>query len=556
VTDQHADEGGAERIVSGLVTGLDERGHDVALFTARNSPDAPELPSRVKLRVVPWAGEGDKPDPNAPSRVVEAAEAFAPDVVHLHSIFDAGVVDVLRARWPTVWTCHDHRSHCPNGDRRYPRSGGICSLAMGAACVRKSLTQGCVAGPRLRTLTELRNRERLFASLLRVDRIGAPSRCVAKLLATNGTPGSRVVQAPLFTPFADTTLEESPDRSGERVLFVGRLVPQKGINDILWLGARLARDRPNASLQIAGDGPERGKVDSAAAAGQVRPLGKLDRDALARAYAAANVVVVTPRWLDPFPVVGLEAGAFGLPVVAYALGGIGELVEDGRSGLLVPPGDREALWRAVERLLRDPGLAAEMGRHGREVVRVAFRPKIALAAAESLYEEARVARGGVRSIPKPRIENFRAGLDERRFALALEVRIAVFVREQDVPLEAELDSHDRDDPTCLHVIVIAQGGRGVATGRIFDERPEVGRVGRMAVLPAFRGVGIGMQILEALLAEAGRRGHRQVVLDAQTHAIEFYRRRGFMAEGQPFDDCGISHQLMRLKLRDVEGTSA
>jgi len=132
----------------------------------------------------------------------------------------------------------------------------------------------------------------------------------------------------------------------------------------------------------------------------------------------------------------------------------------------------------------------------------------------------------------------------------------VFVREQDVPLEAELDSHDRDDHTCLHVIVIAQGGRGVATGRIFDERPEVGRVGRMAVLPAFRGVGIGMQILEALLAEAGRRGHRQVVLDAQTHAIEFYRRRGFMAEGQPFDDCGISHQLMRLKLRDVEGTSA
>ena|GEM_PF-656047 len=554
MTDQRASEGGAEMIVNGMAAGLDDRGHDVALFAARSSADAPALPPRVQTHIITWSAEGSKPNPSAPREVVAAAEKFGPDVIHFHNVFDYGVVDALRARWPTVWTCHDHRSNCPNGDRRYPRSGGACTLPMGAACIRKAFTQGCVAGPRPRTLRALGERQRLFAALSRNDRIIAVSRCVAGLLELNGTPAERIAHVPPFTPFADLPAGRPAGESAERVLFVGRLVPQKGVDDVLALAAALRAVRPSASVQIAGDGPEREKVRAAASAGCVEWLGKLDRTALADAYSNARAVVIAPRWLDPFPVVGLEAFAFGRPIVAYGLGGIAELVERERTGILAPPGDRRALLTAVGRLLASPELATEMGWRGRELVRSAFRPKHALAAGERIYKEAQAARGGTSGAPNWRSEMFSAGSDAARWSLAVGVRFAVFVREQDVPAEAEVDWHDTDDGTCVHVIAVTATGRCVATGRMFDDGPRLGRLGRMAVLPAFRSTGIGVHVLDVLLAEAARRRYRHIVLDAQMHAIEFYRRRGFEPEGPAFDDCGIAHQLMRAKLADAEET--
>lgn len=124
---------------------------------------------------------------------------------------------------------------------------------------------------------------------------------------------------------------------------------------------------------------------------------------------------------------------------------------------------------------------------------------------------------------------------------ATPIRHAVFVQEQGVPAAIELDEWD---PLSLHAIARDGDGRAIGTGRLLPD----GHIGRMAVLRAARGSGAGTAILLALMDAARERGHREVVLNAQTHAASFYRRLGFVEEGDVFDDAGIAHIAMRRAL--------
>ena len=126
-------------------------------------------------------------------------------------------------------------------------------------------------------------------------------------------------------------------------------------------------------------------------------------------------------------------------------------------------------------------------------------------------------------------------------AEASRIRTTVFVEEQRVPPEIEMDKHDA---ACVHALAYAQG-RAVGTGRLLPD----GHIGRMAVLKDSRSLGVGGAILERLVAEARRRGLRQVVLSAQTHALGFYRAHGFLAVGTVFQEAGIAHQEMRRVLK-------
>ena len=124
---------------------------------------------------------------------------------------------------------------------------------------------------------------------------------------------------------------------------------------------------------------------------------------------------------------------------------------------------------------------------------------------------------------------------QRQAAAAL--RQQVFVVEQGVPAELELDEMDAQS---LHAIAY-QDGVPVATGRLLPD----GHIGRMAVRQDARGAGTGSLVLCALMDEARRRGDREVVLHAQLSARDFYARHGFEPEGEVFMDAGIEHIAMR-----------
>ncbi len=121
------------------------------------------------------------------------------------------------------------------------------------------------------------------------------------------------------------------------------------------------------------------------------------------------------------------------------------------------------------------------------------------------------------------------------------VRETVFVLEQRVPPEEEWDD---EDPRCRHALARDDQGRPIGTGRLSLD----GKIGRMAVLPDWRGRGVGAALLQHLLDLARSRGLVEVRLNAQVSALEFYRRFGFHPHGDRFMEAGIAHQAMRLAL--------
>lgn len=125
------------------------------------------------------------------------------------------------------------------------------------------------------------------------------------------------------------------------------------------------------------------------------------------------------------------------------------------------------------------------------------------------------------------------------------LREFVFIGEQHVPSELEWDGKDED---CVHILAQDLKGRGIGTARMTTD----GQIGRMAVLRAWRNRGVGSDMLTALLTIARARQLDRVQLDAQTHAIDFYLRHDFIAQGETFMDAGIPHQHMTRSLPPMD----
>jgi predicted GNAT family N-acyltransferase len=131
----------------------------------------------------------------------------------------------------------------------------------------------------------------------------------------------------------------------------------------------------------------------------------------------------------------------------------------------------------------------------------------------------------------------RVGDWEQLREAACAVRFAVFVNEQGIPAALELDGRDA---SATHAVAFDADGRPLATGRLLPDA----HIGRMAVLAAQRGNGLGVSILRSLVAIGAGRGIRELRLHAQSSAIGFYQREGFVAEGEPYEEAGIPHQTM------------
>jgi glycosyltransferase involved in cell wall biosynthesis len=160
------------------------------------------------------------------------------------------------------------------------------------------------------------------------------------------------------------------------VLFVGRLSEEKGIEELLEATAGLPR-------VVVGDGPLRERVPDAE--GFVAP------SALGEYYERASVVACPSR-REGYGVVAREAMAHGRPVVATAVGGLADAVEDGVTGLLVPPRDARALREAIVRLLEDAELRARLGAAARRAAEVRFSWPVATDATLAAYRDA-LSRG-------------------------------------------------------------------------------------------------------------------------------------------------------------------
>jgi len=183
--------------------------------------------------------------------------------------------------------------------------------------------------------------------------------------------------------------QKVPRISGNTVLgTAGRLVPLKGIIYLIRALAVLHKDSPGVRLEIAGSGPERSALEHEIHLQRLEDrVSFLGWQAELERLMATWDIYVQPSLGEPFGIAALEAMAAGLPVVATAAGGLPELVEDGRTGWLVPPCDPVALADRIRVLLLNPDQQRSMGSAGRKRAREAFSVDRMVNEISSIYDE-------------------------------------------------------------------------------------------------------------------------------------------------------------------------
>ncbi|MGG4439250.1 GNAT family N-acetyltransferase [Brevibacillus fortis] len=138
---------------------------------------------------------------------------------------------------------------------------------------------------------------------------------------------------------------------------------------------------------------------------------------------------------------------------------------------------------------------------------------------------------------------------EQELADALSVRRVVFIEEQEVPEDLEIDEHDTLDSGTIHFVVYREGNP-VGASRLRTYAPGVGKIERVAVAKTERGTGLGRQIMLAMEELAKQHGYDSLKLSAQTQAQQFYEKLGYQAFGDLFDDAGIEHIAMVKSIRE------
>ena len=375
-----SDRGGADRWLLGVLARLQGR---VETLLAAGYQDR-TLPRAEVARVGGWIrvkgldrrGLGRRGLRGTLARLQQVLADISPDVVHVNDVTDPDLLDLVAATGRGVMTVQDHRFFCP-GQGKMDRHRRPCDQAMGDRCLE--CLEDPSYGPRMLGLTRRR-----LETLARMERIMVLSGYMAGELATAGLDPHRIVVLP---PFVDGLGEMAAGDGArkEHHLLAGRLSTHKGLEVALGAAGRLRR----LPLVVAGDGPLSGLVQQAAAAegSRVRFAGWADRAELESLLARARSLWLPSLWAEPFGIVGLEALAQGVPVIASRVGGVGDWLTQKRHGLLVRPGDEAELARAADRLAADPELAQRMGRRGRARVKRDFDADTLMDQLVRLYEE-------------------------------------------------------------------------------------------------------------------------------------------------------------------------
>jgi glycosyltransferase involved in cell wall biosynthesis len=306
-------------------------------------------------------------------------DELSPHVIHAHNLFPSlspAVLGVGAKRGiPTVMTLHNYRLLCLPGT--FVRDGGICEDCLGRSpwpgvvhrCHRDSVAASAVLATSI-------GFHRTRSTFERPAFYLAVSEFLRAKHVEGGFDPDQIIVKPNFAWPA--TRREGP---GEHFLFLGRLAPEKGAATLLdaWKDV-------DAPLLIVGDGPEMGEL-RAQAPPNVEFTGPIPGSEVPRMLAGARALVVPSTWYEGAPRGIIEAFAAGVPVLASAIGGLAELVDEGSSGFLVTPGEPRAWAEAATRLMDDE-LSVALGRGAYGTWQARFTPEVGLRNLEAVYRAA------------------------------------------------------------------------------------------------------------------------------------------------------------------------
>jgi len=380
--------GGAEVIVFGLRDALRARGHEVRVFaSAARDGDKPLLADDVCHGTTgEWRTHLQCMNLPAARELRRVVRQFRPDVVHVNlylTQLSPFILPALRGV-PAVYYAQWYRAICPLGTRRLP-TGDTCGQRAGTACLRN----GCVPRHYWPPLMAQMLLDRVWGR--RFTRVTAISGAVADRLAEFGAPHLRKATVvhpgtPAATP--RTTAEMAPSPT---FVTAGRLVAEKGVDVLIRAFTRITASHPTARLVIVGDGPSRAGLERLAAemslATRVEFCGQIDHTAALAEIRRAWAVCVPSLWEEPFGMIAAEAQMHGVAVIASRSGGLSEIVEDGVTGHLVPPGDADALAARLDAVCADRAATLALGRRGHERARDRFSLDAFADRFEAIYDE-------------------------------------------------------------------------------------------------------------------------------------------------------------------------
>lgn len=394
------DIGGEERHVFNLANTLADRGHEVAVATQRLAGLADEevLTSGVRIHrfataamSIPGVYSTSRPhhppipDPRGVRELARIVRRERPQVIHAHNWIINSALALRRGsaadgRFGLVLTLHDYSQVCAT--KRLMRAGSVCEGPGVARCFRCSTTHyGPVLGPVTAAATAAMRPWKSRG----IDHVVSVSRAVAE--GNRITTGPRTSVIPNFIPDDAVVSALSPQPAAPPnippegfLLFVGDLSKEKGVPTLLRAYAMLGANRPRLLL-VGRRVPD---TPTQLPDGAEIHLDWPHEDVLT-ALRLCTAAVLPSVWPDPCPTAVLEAMASSRPVVTTSVGGIVDMIIDGESGLLVPPGDDRELAVAMGRVLGDSELCYRLGESAQKHVR-AFTASVVASQLESVYK--------------------------------------------------------------------------------------------------------------------------------------------------------------------------
>jgi glycosyltransferase involved in cell wall biosynthesis len=335
-----SERGGADRWLLSTAAALVPH-VEVHVGVGRVDPQLPvaELERMGRVHSCKGLGRGGlsaKGSAGAVARLDALIAQVEPDLIHVNDVVDPVLLGRVADTGRGVAMVQDHRAFCPGPGKVMP-DGSACATPMGDVCA------ACLPDADYRAAM-LRLTEARAKSLGRMRAVTVLSPYMAEELALLGVPGAHVIP-----PFVD--LVSPPERaSPTHHLFAGRLVAAKGVRTVL-----AAAGQVDLPVVVAGSGPLEGEISAHA---HVRFVGWQGRQGMAELLAGAKSLWMPSHWAEPFGIIGLEAMAAGVPVLATDVGG----VSSWHPGPFVPVGDAPALAAAARAVVAPPPLPPRFGR--------------------------------------------------------------------------------------------------------------------------------------------------------------------------------------------------
>jgi glycosyltransferase involved in cell wall biosynthesis len=410
---------GTEVYMFELMELMKAQGHEVALFSMADPRGQPTPYDRHFLPNIDFKkpAHGLFARAKLAAHVIYSTDArrrlrqlileFQPDVAHVRNIYhhlSPSILWELKAQGvPVLYHLNDFKLLCPTYNM--VAKGQACERCRGGH-FRHVLTEGCYTGPPGSTLLLMAEAyiHRWLGTYRKcINHFLTPSRFAKEKLIKNGYTAGKITVLPHFQKLPS----QAPPNPAPNapILYFGRLSPEKGVADLL----RAMKHLPHVQLQIAGDGPQRSELETLArelCLTNVKFAGHVGRKVLDYMIASARFTVLPSRAYETLGKTILESYAWGRPVIASDLGSRRELIDQGETGLLYPPGNVEQLGKAITFLAERPELAAQMGLAGHRFVATQHAPEAHYRALISLYTRMRpwppkARKPAVLSMPAP-----------------------------------------------------------------------------------------------------------------------------------------------------------